>query len=305
MKEVEEVEILPGTFADHKPLLVIMKDQLIRRTWKFNTIHLKNKEFRKEVEKEMKGFFENNIQEDISMSTVWETSKAYFRGIAIRQGKEKSQKFKDLKERLGREDKLKLNPNNKQLRDTIKLVQHKINLILMEEIERNIKFAKQNFFEHANKPGKWLAFRVKRKRTKNWVAALKDKVGKVFTSQEDLKKICTDFYKELYQKTEISKDLQGEYLRKNNKMIWKEEHKKLLDEPISACEIIETIKRQKSGKAPGPDGIPSEVYNSIQDVILLLYKEVLRKIQEEGEIPESWKEATVSLIHKEGSEKTR
>lgn len=54
------------------------------------------------VEKEVKEFYRQNIQEGISINTVWEASKAYFRGItirfAIRQGKEKSQKFKDLKE---------------------------------------------------------------------------------------------------------------------------------------------------------------------------------------------------------------
>lgn len=103
MKEMEETEILPGTFVDHKPLCLIVKDY-IKKLWHFNTIHLQNKDFKIEVDKEIKYFFKQNIQEETFINTVWEASKAFFRGLTIRfgirQGKEKSQKFKDLKEKL-------------------------------------------------------------------------------------------------------------------------------------------------------------------------------------------------------------
>lgn len=86
MKEIEEIEIQPGTFADHRPLWLTIKDCPKRRSWRLNTSLLKNKEFRNEIEKEMKEFYSHNIQEGISINTVWDASKAYFRGIAIRFG---------------------------------------------------------------------------------------------------------------------------------------------------------------------------------------------------------------------------
>lgn len=169
MKDLEEIEIQPGTYADHRPLYLTIKDYPKRRIWRLNASHLKNNEFRKEIEREMKEFYNLNIQEGTSINTVWDAGKAFFRGITIRftirQAKEKSKKFKDLKEKMGREeDKLKFSPNNRQLKDNIKLIQYKINVLLMEEIGK--KIAKQKFFEHANKPGKWLAHTVAREKTK-------------------------------------------------------------------------------------------------------------------------------------------
>lgn len=43
-----------------------------------------NKEFCEDVKKEMEWFFEQNYMEDSFNIMVWEASKAFFRGLAIR-----------------------------------------------------------------------------------------------------------------------------------------------------------------------------------------------------------------------------
>lgn len=69
----------------------------------------------------------------------------------------------------------------------------------------------------------------------------------------------------------------------------------MLNGPISIREIIEAIKNQNMGKVPGPDGLPTEYHRIFEDS----YKQVLEYLIDEGNLPDSWKEATISLIHKE------
>lgn len=81
MKNVENVDILPGTFADHNPILLTIKDLPKKTLWRLNTMLLKNKKFEEEVKKEMTDFLKYNTTADAS---IWKASKAFFRGLAIR-----------------------------------------------------------------------------------------------------------------------------------------------------------------------------------------------------------------------------
>ena len=75
-----------------------------------------------------------------------------------------------------------------------------------------------------------------------------------------------------------------------------------LNEPLTYAEIIEALKKQKNGKAPGPDGLPAEYYKKLEEVLLQPFKKLLECVEEEGKIPATWTEVTISLIHKENTE---
>ena len=68
-------------------------------------------------------------------------------------------------------------------------------------------------------------------------------------------------------------------------------------------EIGEAWKKQKSGKSPGPDGLPAEYYKTFEEILIPQFKKLIEDIQTKGEIPNSWKEAYISLTHKEGTDK--
>lgn len=107
----------------------------------------------------MELFFKNNIQQDISIRTVWDASKALFRGLAIRFAaklkKVRTWKFQDLIDSLNKnEERLKLNPTATELKAKTQFLQHQINVILAEEVAKQIKFTRQSYFENANKPGR-------------------------------------------------------------------------------------------------------------------------------------------------------
>ena len=72
--------------------------------------------------------------------------------------------------------------------------------------------------------------------------------------------------------------------------------------PITHAEIMEALKKQKNGKAPGPDGLPAEYYKEPEEVLFQPFKKLLEYVEEEGKLPATWTEATISLIHKENTE---
>ncbi|KAJ1108326.1 hypothetical protein NDU88_005702 [Pleurodeles waltl] len=77
--------------------------------------------------------------------------------------------------------------------------------------------------------------------------------------------------------------------------------KEVMNAPITAEEIRRTLISSKSGKAPGPDGIPVEVYKALEDLVIPVLTELFGGILEFGnDIPLSWNEAVISLILKPG-----
>lgn len=141
-KELKDAKILPGTFADHRPLWISLNDYPKRRQWRLNKRMLQSETFVQSAKKEMDNFFVQNMGKGTSMLTVWDVSKAFFRGLAIsysaQQKKEKSLKLKLLKEEMKREEnKLTTNPSVKQI-VKINYIQHQINLLLTEDLEKEI-----------------------------------------------------------------------------------------------------------------------------------------------------------------------
>lgn len=169
MKDFEEVEILPNTYADHNAIMFKLGTQNKSFSWRMNTSHLKGEQFVKKVKEERTFIFQVNFKPETSMEMVWDASKAFFRGLAIRHAsskqKEKQKKIQDVKEQLkNQETKFKQNPMIQQLKWKIQLIQQQINIMLSEEPARKLKFARQTLFESANKPGRWLSYKLKKEK---------------------------------------------------------------------------------------------------------------------------------------------
>lgn len=65
-------------------------------------------------------------------------------------------------------------------------------------------------------------------------------------------------------------------------------------------EIVNAAKRLKSGKSPGPDGVPPEITRLAALLAPGVYKNIMNRLAAEGSFPAIWKEAALKLIPKEG-----
>lgn len=161
-----------------------------------------------------------------------------------------------------------------------------------------LNYARQKFFESANKVGRWLAYKLREENSKNIIHTLKNKEGEEKCRKEDLHKIVSDFYKHLYRPTNTSNERIEEYLKKKPQIRINEDDKENLTLPFTEIEITEAINQQRGKKAPGPDGIPAEFYSELQEIITPIFKDVLKEIRGEKIIPETWTEAIITIIPK-------
>ena len=67
---------------------------------------------------------------------------------------------------------------------------------------------------------------------------------------------------------------------------------------LSLKEIETVIKNLPSNKSPGPDGFTGELYHKFTDELTPIVLKLFQNIAEEGKLPNSIYEATITLIPK-------
>lgn len=157
--------------SDHAILLLELSlgiESRKSKCWRFDTRLLKDNKFISYLKSEFRIFLSINLQSTSNSSLLWETSKAYIRGIIIaysasKRKKQLEQQLKLEKELLDIKSKLCLTSDPLMLQRKC-ATQAALDTLLTQQAKSALLFSKQRLYEYGDKPSKYLSHLTKIKR---------------------------------------------------------------------------------------------------------------------------------------------
>uniref|UniRef100_A0A8C9B0H7 RNA-directed DNA polymerase n=1 Tax=Phocoena sinus TaxID=42100 RepID=A0A8C9B0H7_PHOSS len=115
----------------------------------------------------------------------------------------------------------------------------------------------------------------------------------------------SDYYKQLYANKMDNLEEMDKFLEKHNLLRPNQEEIENIDRPITSTEIETVIKNLPTNKSPGPDGFTGEFSQTFREELIPILLKLFQNIAEGGTLPNSFYEATITLIPKPDEDVTK
>ncbi|KAK3547714.1 hypothetical protein QTP86_028246, partial [Hemibagrus guttatus] len=164
-------------------------------------------------------------------------------------------------------------------------------------VKREVSKAKQKAYEELytrldTREGEKDLYRLARQRDRDGkdvqqVRVIKDRDGRVLTSEESVQRRWKEYFEELMnEENEREKRVEGV------NSVEQEVDK------IRKDEVRKALKRMKSGKAVGPDDIPVEVWKCLGEAAVEFLANLFNRVLESERMPEEWRRSVLVPIFK-------
>lgn len=249
-------------------------------------------------------FFENNDTPDVSPGLLWETLKAFLRGCVISYQGSRNKLYKAKLLELGKQIHQLDNENAQkpslEIYKKILQLRYEYNKLASDKLSKSFLFIKQRHFEFGDKPHKLLARQLRKLENDKTIHKIRTKSGIQCTTSKDINNSFKEFYSNLYT-SDPCIDLQAmdKFLNKCKLPSLNQDERDSLNEDISLEELKCTVNSLKSGKTPGPDGLPSEVYKKFNDILSPYLLRTFEGALVTG-LPATFNEAVITVIPKKG-----
>ncbi|KAK3561425.1 hypothetical protein QTP86_002546 [Hemibagrus guttatus] len=168
---------------------------------------------------------------------------------------------------------------------------------LQHRVKREVSKAKQKAYEELytrldTREGEKDLYRLARQRDRDGkdvqqVRVIKDRDGRVLTSEESVQRRWKEYFEELMnEENEREKRVEG---------VNSVEQKV---DKIRKDEVRKALKRMKSGKAVGPDDIPVEVWKCLGEAAVEFLANLFNRVLESERMPEEWRRSVLVPIFK-------
>ncbi|KAK3530524.1 hypothetical protein QTP86_027887, partial [Hemibagrus guttatus] len=168
---------------------------------------------------------------------------------------------------------------------------------LQRRVKREVSKAKQKAYDELytrldTREGEKDLYRLARQRDRDGkdvqqVRVIKDRDGRVLTSEESVQRRWKEYFEELmHEENEREKRVEG---------VNSVEQKV---DKIRKDEVRKALKRMKSGKAVGPDDIPVEVWKCLGEAAVEFLASLFNRVLESERMPEEWRRSVLVPIFK-------
>ena len=129
--------------------------------------------------------------------------------------------------------------------------------------------------------------------------------GEITTNTKEIQTIFKTYYEQLYAYKLGNLEEMDAFLENHKLPKLEQEAIENLTRPIIGEEIEAVIKYLPRHKSPGPDGFPGEFYQTFKEETIPIPLKLLRRIERDGILPNSFYEASITLIPKPDKDPTK
>ena len=301
---VKKIEIVSSIFSDYNAMRLDInyRNKTVKNTntWRLNNTLLNNQEITEEIKEEIKKNLETNDNENTMTENLWDATQAVLRGkfIEIQSflKKQETSQINNLTLHLNQLEKEEQKTPKISRRKEIITIISEINGKEMQEMIAKINKTKSWFFEKTNKIDRPLARLIKKKKEKTQINRIRNEKGEVTTDTAEIQRIMRDYYKQLYANKMDNLEEMDNFLEMHNLPRLNQEEIENMNRRITNNEIETVVKNLPTNKSPGPDGFTGEFYQTLREELTPIFLKVFQNIAEGGTLPNSFYEATITLI---------
>ena len=302
MKNITNIRYIHTPFHGHRIQAFRIKNdsEWGKSYYKLNTSLFEDEEYDKIVDETIS---EIETLTNRTPTEKWEVFLMTMKTKSIRYSTVRNLAKRKLKNELIRQiSKIEEKENHETFAEHYAYLKGRLKDIENKEIEGYIRRVK--FFAPYEKTEPDIAFFSKlegQKRTNDRINQLAEKKeGEIFTDNENIMRISTKFYKDLYTSEKVHEKIQNRLLS-NIKTKLSKEAKTNLDKPITEEEVQNAINKLPPGKSPGLDGFPVEFYKEYWSKIKKLFMAYLNEVKIHG-LRNSRNVSVIKLIYKKTGE---
>lgn len=310
---IKRIEYTAIVISDHSPVLLDLSFPLNireRPPWRFDPLLLSSEEFCSFISTNINTFLTINETDSVSYSVLWETLKAYLRGLIISYSSYASRERKKEMQALAQsilelDRKYSETPSAKLYKERADL-QTKFNYLTTKQSEQLILKTRGLYYEYGDKSSRLMAHQLKRQAASRLIPLIKDTHQNTTNKPKEINNIFKDFYYSLYTSEFPSDTTDMEHFLDSLEIpTLNSEATKNVDQALTQDELNSAIMAMQSNKSPGPDGYPTNFYKKFKEELTPILMKMFQESLKNGSLPPTLSQASISLLLKKDKDPTQ